>query len=58
MEDDDGLIEEDIAELPEDVVAQSNLPSAKDPKLWQVRVKKNFEKIAVMALLNKSMDFA
>lgn len=41
-----------------DVVTQSLLPSTRDPKLWQVRVKKNFEKIAVMALLNKSIDFA
>jgi transcription elongation factor SPT5 len=34
------------------------LPSTRDPKLWQVRVKKNFEKIAVMAILNKCIDFA
>ena len=34
------------------------LPSTKDPKLWQVKTKKNFEKVAVMALLNKSIDFA
>ena len=34
------------------------LPSVEDPKLWQVRVKKNFERIAVIALLNKSVDFA
>ena len=40
------------------VVSQSLLPSTRDAKLWQVRVKKNFEKVAVMALLNKSMDFA
>ena len=40
------------------VVEQSLLPSTRDAKLWQVRVKKNFEKVAVMALLNKSMDFA
>ena len=34
------------------------MPSIDDPKLWQVRVKRNFEKVAVMALLNKSIDFA
>ena len=44
--------------MHEDVIVQSKLPSTRDPKLWQVRVKKNFEKIAVMALLNKSIDFA
>ena len=55
---DDILEDELLDQLPEDVIAQSHLPSAKDPKLWQVRVKKNFEKIAVMALLNKAMDFA
>lgn len=49
---------EDYVGLHEDVIVQSNLPSTRDPKLWQVRVKKNFEKIAVMALLNKSIDFA
>ena len=43
---------------PNNVIEKSLLPSAKDPKIWQVRVKKNFEKIAVMALLNKSIDFA
>jgi len=34
------------------------LPSASDPKLWQVKVKRGTEKIATMALLNKSVDFA
>lgn len=33
------------------------LPSVNDAKLWQVKVKKNFEKIACMALLNKCIDF-
>ena len=41
-----------------DVRKQANLPSVDDPKLWQVRVKKNFERIAVTALINKSIDFA
>ena len=44
--------------MPINVIEKSLLPSAKDPKIWQVRVKKNYEKIAVMALLNKSIDFA
>lgn len=34
------------------------LPGIDDPRLWQVRVKKNFERVAVMALLNKCIDFA
>ena len=32
-------------------------PSVNDPKLWQVRVKRNHERIAVMALINKAIDF-
>ena len=44
--------------LDEDLQLQTMLPSTRDPKLWQVRVKKNFEKTAVIALLNKSIDFA
>lgn len=36
---------------------QALLPSTEDPSLWQVRVKKNHERIAVMALLNKSIDY-
>ena len=28
-----------------------------DPKLWRVRVKKGFERIAAMALMNKQIDF-
>jgi len=34
------------------------LPSVDDPKLWQVRVKRKFERMACMALLNKCADFA
>lgn len=36
---------------------QRLLPSTEDPRIWQVRVKKNHERIAVIALLNKSMDY-
>ena len=43
----------------EDIInKQDLLQSVNDPKLWQVRVKKNCERIAVMALLNKSIDFS
>ena len=38
--------------------SQPRLPGINDPKIWQVRVKRNFEKIAVVALLNKCIDFA
>ncbi len=37
---------------------QANLPSVDDPKLWQVRVKKKFERTACNALLRKAIDFA
>lgn len=37
---------------------QQNLPSTSDPKLWQVKVKRGFERTAAMALLNKSIDYA
>lgn len=36
---------------------QGMLPSVDDPMLWQVRVKRNHERIACMALLNKCIDF-
>lgn len=29
-----------------------------DPKLWRVRVKKGFERIAAMALMNKQIAYA
>ena len=50
--------EEDIEDDREIQTGQPRLPGIDDPKLWQVRVKRNFEKIAVMALLNKCIDFA
>jgi len=34
------------------------LPSVKDPKLWQVRVKKGQERTAAMALMNKMIHYA
>ena len=37
--------DEEYSKLHEDVIVQSNLPSSKDPKIWQVKVKRNFEKI-------------
>ena len=47
-----------MEEEPQVTPGQPRLPGIDDPKLWQVRVKRNFEKIAVMALLNKCIDFA
>jgi len=42
----------------EDMTAKNkNLPSVNDAKLWQVKVKRNFERTACMALLNKCIDF-
>lgn len=50
--------EEDYgSEIGGDVVRQGLLPSVEDPKLWQVRVKRNHERIAVMSLLNKCIDY-
>ena len=34
------------------------LPSVKDPKLWQVRVKKGQERTAATALMNKMIYYA
>ena len=34
------------------------LPSVSDPKLWRVRVKKGWERIAAMALMNKQIDYS
>ena len=61
---DDFISEEEMSEAEEipgfddDVRKRQLLPSTSDPKIWQVRVKKNQEKIAAMALLNKASDFA
>ena len=41
-----------------EIAKQGKLPSVEDPRLFQVRCKKNFERIACMSLLNKSIDFA
>lgn len=49
--------EESLAGIDEKMRRRQLLPSIDDPKLWQVKVKRNSEKIAVMALLNKSIDF-
>lgn len=50
--------EDAIGAGDDEVTKQGLLPSVEDPKLWQVRVMKNFERIGCMALLNKSIDFA
>ena len=34
------------------------LPSVNDPKLWQVRVKRGQERVAAMALMNKTLHYA
>lgn len=44
-------------EVSDDGEVDTLLPGSEDPGIWQVRVKKNHERIAVMALLNKSIDF-
>jgi hypothetical protein len=36
----------------------ARLPSVTDPKLWRVRVRKGWERIAAMALMNKQIDYA
>lgn len=41
----------------DEIKRQGLLPGINDPKMWQVRVKKNFERTAVIALLNKSMYY-
>ena len=53
----DSLDEEDRGQ--EDMFDEEgrNLPSVQDPKLWRVRVKKGFERIAASALMNKQIDF-
>lgn len=54
---DQELSEEDQQMYDEDE-RQNLLPSVKDPSLWQVRVKRGSEKMAVLALMNKAIDFA
>lgn len=56
-EDMDKEIDEGL-DYGEEVVQSAKLPSINDPKLWQVRVKKGYERIAAMALMNKMIDFA
>lgn len=57
----DGLASEDnerddISDYAQ--ISRDKLPSVNDPKLWQVRVKKGFERVAAMSLMNKMIDFA
>lgn len=49
-------IGEDRSMLEEEY--ESLQPSIKDPRLWQIRVKRGLEKQVVMSLINKSIDFA
>lgn len=57
-EDYDSEIFSESAEAASKFGPQANLPSVDDPKLWQVKVKKKFERTACNALLRKSIDFA
>jgi len=42
-----------------DIIAkQAILPSASDPRLWMVKVKRNNEKLCALSLMNKTIDFA
>ena len=34
------------------------MPSVNDPKIWQVRFKKGYEKFAAMSFMNKMIDYA
>jgi len=57
----DGLASEDnerddISDYAQ--ISWDKLPSVNDPKLWQVRVKRGFERVAAMSLMNKMIDFA
>jgi hypothetical protein len=55
----DEELEEDDYELQEGLLErQEALPSVTDPRMWQVRVKRGSERLAVMSLMNKSIDFA
>jgi hypothetical protein len=55
-EQDDRPVEREEDEI--EIEKAKRLPSVEDPKLWRVRVKKGFERLAAMALMNKQIDFA
>lgn len=58
-EEEDFSGEEDEGQYADvDVAKKGMLPSTNDPSLWQVLVKRGYEKQACMALLNKSIEFA
>ena len=54
-EEDEDLIQDDLSSIGSDDEREkmSRLPSVDDPKLWRVRVKKGFERIAAMSLMAK-----
>jgi hypothetical protein len=58
-EDDQSSIDEEVdyddGEIDEE--QQSKLPGLDDPRMWQVRVKKNHERTAVISLMNKSLYY-
>ena len=62
--DDQESFEDEMSDIGEgafgvnkDIYQSTKQPSVNDPKLWQVRVKRNHERIAVLALINKCIDF-
>ena len=61
---DDDALRSNRASLDDDRYSQdgdeqaAKLPSVSDPKLWRVRVKKGWECIAAMALMNKQIDYS
>ena len=61
---DDDALRSNRASLDDDRYSQdgdeqaAKLPSVSDPKLWRVRVKKGWERIAAMALMNKQIDYS
>ena len=59
-QDDDDLIDQSDDEIDQEFSDEEarKLPSVSDPKLWRVRVKKGWERIAAMALMNKQIDYS
>lgn len=59
-EDDDNssMLDEPLEQEENSDEEAGKLPSVSDPKLWRVRVKKGWERIAAMALMNKQIDYS
>jgi hypothetical protein len=52
----DEIERDDMSDYPQ--ISRDKLPSVNDPKIWQVRVKKGYERVAAMSLMNKMIDYA